>query len=140
MKVFSSKPERELRIVRPNERDSYYEFYVLEPVYIGSARRVGTQKVLDEAGREHVNLNSALRDALEAKDMHELAAAVPVRAKSPSRYKLTGIDLAAHGKWHLFASMRGLDVRSRTALDNSYEVTPKELQELGINHDQIGNI
>jgi hypothetical protein len=140
MKVFSAKPEVELRIVRPNEKDQYYEFYVLEPVYIGSARRAGTQKVFDENGREHLNLNSALRDALESHGRHDMAQTISLRAKAPSRYRIAGMDLVEMGKWHKFAALRGLDVRSTTAMTQKYEVTPKELAELELTHDQISNL
>lgn len=131
MKVFYSKPETEVRIVRPNDKDSYYEFYVLKPVYVGSARRIGSQRVAGDNGREYTNLNGALRDCLESHGEQELAATVSKGAKPTSR-RVKGVDLMLQNKWVPFCEMRGLDARAVALLDKEYEINPRELSTLGL--------
>lgn len=129
MKVYYSKPDTEIRIVRPNDKDSYYEFYVLKPVYVGSARRIGSQRIAGDNGREYTNLNGALRDCLESHDESELAKTI--KTKVAAR-RVKGVDLMLQNKWIQFCELRGMDPRATALLEKDYDLSTREQTTLEI--------
>ena len=133
MKVYQKKPQRELIIFKPDSADQEYEFWVIQPVYVGTARKAGTQRVITEDRQQFTNLSSAGRYLLDKMGDAELAAQQPLFVRrDTSKVEIVGLDLVEVGKWREFCKMRGLDVRNTEAMNKHYFLDQTEAKKLGV--------
>lgn len=133
MKVYYTQPKQEARIVKPESDNAYYEFWLLKPVYVGSARGEGPGRVVSEDGHHFTNLRSALRHLLMDKGETDLADEqelfVTKRAKP---VQVSGMDMVLQGKWAEFCAMRKLNPREKSLMDANYELNREEIKKLGL--------
>lgn len=133
MKIYQKKPLRDVIIVKPDADDNEYEFWIITPVKIGGARKVGTQRIITDDNQQFTNLNSAARYLLEQISEKELAAGLPLWMKRDSkRIEVVGLDLIESGKWTEFCKLRKMDVRNTEAMGKRYFVTQDEAKQLRI--------
>jgi len=130
MKFYTQKPQREIRIVKPDRGAKEYEFYVLIPVFVGSARALGTQQVVTEDNIRFPNMQSA---AMYCIDKYDTKAPKIQQAKQEQkRVSVSGMTIVAQGKWAEFCGMRKLDVSAPEHVTHSYSLTPEEVAALDI--------
>lgn len=133
MKIYQKKPQRDVIIVKPDADDNEYEFWIITPVMIGGARKVGTQRVITDDNQQFTNLNSAARYLLENANEPELAAAQPLWMKRDTkRIEIVGLDLIESGKWAEFCKLRKMDVRNTDAMGKRYFLTQDEAKNLKV--------
>lgn len=134
MKFYYQRPTREIRIVKPDRDDAEYEFWVLTPVRIGSARKTGTQQIQAEDGNRFVNLQSAAIHFLEQHEAEAGAGRPPKVVQPPKveRVQINGMAIVAKGKWAEFCQMRKLNLTAIEHVAKDYHLTNEELAQLGL--------
>jgi hypothetical protein len=130
--VYWKIPEKEIRIVRPDNAGDVYELWVLTPKYIGSIEKAGTQRLIAN-GTPYTNLNAAARILLEDAGEREVASGLVVtRKQAPKVVEMQGMDLVSKNVWPKFCEIRRIDPRSMEALNKSYKLSEAELTILGV--------
>lgn len=136
MKVYEKRPAKEVIIVREGEAQENagsYEFWILAPVYLGRATKVGNQRVITEDGQSVTNLKAAARHFLMQHDEKDLAAQQPLWThKARNKVQVQGLDLVEKGTWAKFCEMRGLDPRNVAAMQQPYFLDQKEAEAIGL--------
>ena len=135
MKFYYQRPQKEIRTVKLGKDELEYEFWVLTPVRIGSARKVGTQQIITEDNCRFTNLQSA---ALHFLEQHEAAPAAAKVAHVPREtVEVAGMEIVAKGKWAEFCRMRKLNLTAAENVAKRYDLTRDELQQLGIAKEEL---
>ena len=133
MKAYYNRPKKDVRIVKLDAATDEYEFWMLVPVFIGTARKLGTQRILTDDQQQFTNLSSAARYLLDKMGEPELAGEQKLYIKKETaKAKVGGTDLLAKGIWLEFCKLRNLDVRNLEALEKVYYITKAEAEDLGL--------
>jgi hypothetical protein len=129
MKTYYQRPNKEVRIVRPDRDTQEWEFWVLTPTRIGGGKRLGTRRIKsDNSGTEHVNLAEIIIDDLRSHGHIDLAD--ELESLETTTTVVNGLDLVASGKWPVFCAMRKLDPKNVKAMQQAYTLTPAEAKHL----------
>ena len=132
MRVYWKQPQPEVRIVRPDNEGEHYEIWVLTPQCIGSVHRTGTARVLAD-GIPHSNINAAARHLLEKSGHSSLAGGMQMSVRAARDvFAMSGLDLVERNAWMKFCAQRKINPRSTSEMNRTYQLTKKELEELGI--------
>lgn len=129
--MFARKsPKKEIVIYKPDSKDQYFEVYVLEPKYIGSCRRIGSQRVQTENGEVFVNVNAAASYMLAQQGDQEMSSTLSPIMKRAAKSRASGLDLMTRGLWMQYCEMHNINPKDVTALTREYEFTPEEWKKL----------
>ncbi len=144
--LFKNTPKKTVVAVRASENkeangDIEYDIYILTPHKIGSARRIGANKLRVDGHRVTFH---TLEDVayVVCQDAGELDAAKTIRthtdaANSPVVITIRGLKLIARGDdvWVRFCSLRGLDPNSIESAGETFKITEYESKKLGLEYD-----
>lgn len=133
MKVYRKMPKRELIIVKTDSVGDEYEFWTITPLYVGTVRKIGTQRIVTEDRQQFTNLNSAARYLLEQGGETELADTMDMwMKKDTAKVEIDGLDLVEAGKWAAFCKLREISVRDTKAMNKRYYLDQLEVKKLGV--------
>ena len=127
MKVYEKAPVEDVIIVRSDKDKLEWEFYLVTPVLIGTARKAGTQRIIDDSGNTHVNLSDVIESILHTTGRRELSARLFGQPEPEVLVK--GVDLMLSGKWPKFCAARELDPRDTRLLEQQYRLNATEAKE-----------
>lgn len=133
MKVYYSKPTEDVRIVKPDSDTPYYEFYIMKPIYVGSARGEGSGRVVSDDGNHFTNLRSAIRHLLDGMGERDLADQQELFVhKRQQTVAITGMDVVMQGKWAAFCEHLKLNAQDKSLMDQTYNIPKTEATKLGL--------
>lgn len=131
MKTYYTAPAEEVRICKPDRKSNQYEIWVIKPVYVGTLTRLGTQRIEDEDGHHHTNLNSAAASMLANKGHDAIAKTIEPWIKKPKKkVSMSGMEIVSQNKWPAFAKLRKMDAKDVELLGRSYTLTADEMKSL----------
>lgn len=138
MKVHTRIPEKEIVIVRPDAEHPEYELYLLYPVFLGHASRLGVRRIRLEDGRMVDNLELAAAAYLSAGKETEMVRRLAIderfgkeATQQPGKV-VRGSEIVEHGLWVKFKVMRRLGAVTAEVLRETYTLTADEARELGL--------
>lgn len=134
-KPFKQRPTRQLQLVKLNDDEEVYEYWLVEPRYIGTLVRHGTQRLttLEGAG-PFSNHNGGLKYLLEKAGLLDMVKEIKLTVKTPqgrTQFSMKGAEIAAQHKWQEFCTLRKLESSPKT-IGKRYKVTQEEADQLGI--------
>ena len=160
MKVYETRPTKQAIVVRPEKGVQHYEVWVLEPRFIGTMDRLGTQRVVvPTEGRPHglhfTNLATAMDFILSEAGEEGLSEMPSPHVKKrrelhemrPRSLKLPGAFLEQFSA-ELFDELvskddtlsGGIGSRFRQALEKVYIVTDEDLRAAGMQQETIDEL
>lgn len=135
MKPWTSVPEAEVRVFKPDPKVEHYEVWYIEPVFVGKVDKLGVKHVVTDDKQRFSNIFLAARHLLERAGKGAMAEKIGgIIRVSPRRNRpFTGRELADLDVWGKFRAMRKLSGPS-TDMDftRMWALTPEECAQLGL--------
>lgn len=128
MKVFRKLPKTEVRVRKLDSAVEEYEFWLVKPVLIGHAVKLGSQRIQTEDGKMFSNLESVINhyvDGIPDRDIRE-------QLSKSHDISVQGLDLVEQGLWPKFCRMNDINPKDMQAMQRNYRLSDKDARKLGL--------
>ena len=127
MKVYRKLPMTEVRIRKLDGARDEYELWLVKPVLLGTATKLGSARLQTEDGKQYSNLENVISHYLDTAGEYELSKQY---VKPMNTKKVQGLDLVTTGKWPILCKLRELDPRDIEKMKEYFTLTPQEVYKL----------
>lgn len=134
-KAYYTRPDKEIRFVKPDKESEVYEYYMMVPVKLGIVTRHGTARLTtDDGAGPFTNHSGALRHLLKrAGEDESLAGGIWVTGnKTLKRISVSGVQISMQGKWKEFCELFKIDPKDESAVKKLYKLTEADIERIGL--------
>jgi len=136
VKLFYKRPQQHIMVVKPDRDSTDYEIFIMTPVKLGEASKIGTQRIVTDDNHTFTNIAGAAKYLAERGGHAEVVSELgPYMRKPTNKLQVAGMDLVATQKWVEFCNLRKMDARDQKAVGKTYTLNQAEMEALGLATD-----